>query len=60
MEGWLSSLETVQGRRPSTMASNRRNLEHHVLPRLGGVRLQDLGAEHLNRLYAQLRTTGNR
>lgn len=60
VEGWLSSLETVQGRRPSTMASYRRNLEHHVLPRLGSVRLQDLSAEHLNRLYAQLRTTGNR
>lgn len=42
------------------MASYRRNMAHHVLPRLGHVRLQDLSAEHLNRLYAELRTTGNR
>lgn len=57
--GWLSSLETA-GLRPSTVTSYRRNLSNHVLPTLGGVRLQSLTPLHLDRLYAALRSTGSR
>lgn len=59
VDGWLTSLETVQGRQPSTVASYRRNLRIHVLPALASVRVQDLTPAHLDRLYGQLRTTGS-
>lgn len=60
IEGWLTSLGTVQGRAPSTVASYRRNLRNHVLPTLGNLRVQDLTPAHLDRLYGQLRTTGSK
>jgi len=44
--------------RPTTFTSHERTLAIHVLPRLGGVRLQRLEPEHLNRLYAELREAG--
>lgn len=59
LDGWLISLESVQGRRPSTVASYRRNLTNHVIPVLGGVKLQDLSAGQLDQLYGRLRTTGS-
>ena len=45
---------------PSTFDSYRRNIELHVLPRIGGVPLQKLAAEDLDRLYAELSTDGRR
>lgn len=58
-DGWLDGI-AVAGRRPSTVASYRRNLANHVVPTIGGVHLQALTALHLDRLYATLRTTGSR
>ncbi|WP_018639730.1 site-specific integrase [Parafrankia elaeagni] len=40
--------------RPSTLASYRRNLRLHVLPRIGAVRLQLLDTATLQALYAEL------
>jgi integrase len=44
--------------RPETWEDRRRNLALHVVPRIGGVPLQELGASHLNRLYATLLEEG--
>jgi len=41
-----------------TWDDRRRTLEVYVLPRIGGVRLQELNAAHLNRLYAELLASG--
>jgi integrase len=57
-EEWLISIRTQV--RPSTFDSYRRNIELHVLPDLGGVKLQRLGPEHLDRLYDSLLRTGSR
>ena len=37
-----------------TWNDRRRNLETHVIPALGAIRLQDLNASHINRLYSDL------
>lgn len=49
---WLPSVRaTIQ---PSTFESYERNVRVHVIPRLGGVPLQQLDAPMLNRFYADL------
>ncbi len=45
---------------PSTFDSYRRNIDLHVVPRIGGVPLQKLAAEDLDGLYAALSTAGGR
>jgi integrase len=44
----------------STLASYRRNLDQHVLPRLGHLRLTAVTPEALNILYADLQASGRR
>lgn len=41
-----------------TWSDRRRNLEAHVIRRVGGVALQEFNAAHLNRLYADLLRDG--
>ena len=41
-----------------TWADRKSNLEHHVVPRLGTIPLQDLTPDHLNRMYAELLRDG--
>jgi integrase len=54
-------LPTIQSRvKPSTFDSYRRNLDLHVLPRLGSRQLRQLTASMLNRLYADLLADGHR
>jgi len=55
---WLPAIQASV--RPSSLYSYRRNIELHVLPTLGGVRLQQLTADRLNTLYAELLRSGNR
>lgn len=55
---WLPTMESRV--KPSTFDSYRRNLELHVLPRLGGRQLRQLTPALLNRLYADLLANGNR
>lgn len=45
---------------PATFDSYRRNIELHVIPRIGGVPLQKLAAEDLDGLYASLSSAGGR
>ncbi|MEX2252631.1 MAG: tyrosine-type recombinase/integrase, partial [Thermoleophilaceae bacterium] len=45
---------------PSTYDSYRRNIDLHVIPRIGGVPLQKLAAEDLDGLYAALSSPGGR
>ena len=49
---WLPAVRSTV--RPGTWNSYRTNMERHVIPRIGTVPLQRLGAEHLNGLYAEL------
>lgn len=46
--------------RPSTWHGYCRNIELHVLDRIGRIPLRHLRAEHLERLYAELLTSGQR
>lgn len=47
-------------RKPATIASYRRNLRVHVVPRIGGIRLQALSPLHLDQMYADLLASGNK
>lgn len=42
------------------LANYRQSAECHVIPRLGGVKLQDLTTEHIDRLYRELERQGKR
>lgn len=57
-EHWLPGIRTRV--KPSTFDSYRRNLQIHVLPRLGSLPLQQLTPSTLNRLYGDLMTDGHR
>jgi len=46
--------------RHETWDDRRRNLEQHVIARIGGVHLQELTTAHLNRLYGDLLVDGRR
>lgn len=46
--------------RHETWDDRRRNLEQHVITRIGGVHLQELTTAHLNRLYGELLVDGRR
>ncbi|MEM7093674.1 MAG: site-specific integrase [Actinomycetota bacterium] len=52
VDQWLPAAK--QTLRPSTYSSYERNIRLHVLPVIGGVRVQDLLAPMLNDLYRQL------
>ena len=43
-----------------TRSTYRYHVDHYVVPRVGGIRLQDLRPRDLTELYATLRTTGGR
>lgn len=49
-EHWLPTVRSTT--RPSTWDSYRRYVDQHIVPELGGVLLQQLSAQHLDRLYA--------
>jgi integrase len=51
-ERWLPVI--TGDRRPSTVSIYTSNMKLHVLPKLGGVKLQKLDASMLNRLYVDL------
>lgn len=58
LEIWLPAMSGLL--RPATWESYARNLRVHVLPSLGDVRLQELTALDLDRLYARLLASGHR
>ena len=53
---WLDTASTRL--RPSTAFSYRRNLEQHVIPRIGSTPLQALDAQALNKLFSDLLAPG--
>lgn len=53
---WLPSIRASV--RHSTFDSYERNIRLHVLPRLGGIRLQQLSPDQLNTFYGRLLTEG--
>ena len=44
--------------RPTTFDSYKRQLRLHVIPSIGAIPLQELRADHLDRIYAELLKTG--
>ena len=52
VERWLPARE--QALRPSTFATYRGLVERQILPGLGGVQIQQLTPDHLDRFYADL------
>lgn len=55
-EQWLPTIKSQL--KPSTFDSYRRNIELHVLPRIGGRRLSDLTPPTLNEVYGDLLEAG--
>jgi integrase len=58
VDRWLPAVQAKM--RPSTFASHAAMLRLHVIPRVGHVRLSDLDPAHLNKLYGELLSDGNR
>lgn len=56
IDRWLPGRATSL--RHSTFESYRRNIERHVIPAIGQVKLQQLSADQLDRLYAELLRSG--
>jgi Phage integrase, N-terminal SAM-like domain/Arm DNA-binding domain len=56
IDRWLPMMRTQV--RPTTWDSYRRNLEIHVIPRIGQIALQQLAPDHLDDLYAELLSNG--
>jgi hypothetical protein len=55
---WLRGMRASV--RASTWASYRTNIERHVVPLIGSVRLRELRAVHLNDMYARLLKSGRK
>lgn len=55
---WLPAAKTSV--RPSTWDSYRRNLQLHVLPKIGGLAVQAITPGHLNAIYAELVDRGHK
>jgi integrase len=53
---WLADVEGSL--RPSTVRLYRTAVQSWIVPRIGGVRLQDLSPQHLQRLYRELSESG--
>lgn len=56
LRDWLPVVKSTV--RPGTWSSYRLNMEAHVMPRIGHIPLNQLGALHLNGLYAELLASG--
>lgn len=56
LRDWLPAIQATV--RPGTWTSYRTNMERHVIPRIGHVQLRQVGALHLNALYAELLQSG--
>ena len=56
LQEWLAGVRLELA--PTTAALYRTLIEHHVVPRIGGIRLQQLRPADLTRLYAELLQEG--
>jgi integrase len=57
LDGWLAHIE-LRGRRPTTIAENRRKIEKQIKPRLGNLRLAKLTPGNLNDVYDEWLESG--
>lgn len=57
LDQWLDQL-TARGRRQTTVGGYRQNVEKHIRPALGHIRLKDLGPNDLDRLYTAKQAEG--
>lgn len=55
---WLPAVQSRVG--AGTFDSYSRNVRHHIVPAIGGIRLQALDGGALDRLYRHLATTGHK
>jgi integrase len=53
---WLPAVEPTVG--PLSFARYRQSVNAHIVPRIGGIRLQALSGGHINALYAELERDG--
>lgn len=56
LRAWLDGLSV----KPTSQADYRQSIECYIAPRIGGIRLDRLTPEHLDRLYRGLETNGKR
>jgi integrase len=56
LEQWLAGIRV----KPTTLAGYRQSAEVYAIPRIGGVQLQALTAEHLDAMYRELERSGKR
>jgi integrase len=56
LRAWLDGLSV----KPTSRADYRQSIECYIAPRIGGIRLEQLTPEHLDRLYRSLETNGKR
>jgi len=57
IDHWLTTLP-VTGLRTTTIASYRRKVDSYIKPHLGAIRLQELNAADLDRLYGHMKSLG--
>ncbi|MFN2557988.1 MAG: Arm DNA-binding domain-containing protein [Nitriliruptorales bacterium] len=53
---WIEGVQV----RPTTQARYRQSIERHLIPHIGGIRLQALTADDLDRCYRTLEQSGGR
>jgi integrase len=56
LRAWLDGLSV----KPTSRADYRQSIECYIAPRIGGIRLEQLTPEHLDRLYRGLEANGKR
>src|SRR6056297_16295 len=56
LRAWLDGLSV----KPTSRADYRQSIECYIAPRIGGIRLEQLTPEHLDRLYRSLEADGKR
>jgi integrase len=59
LERWLGHIEQI-GHAASTLHEHRRMVEKIIVPALGTIKLRQLGADDLDRLYGKLTSKGNK
>ncbi len=58
VDKWLPSVKGAGDVRASTYASYELHVRHHIVPRIGQIRLQQLGHADVRRLYSELGEAG--
>jgi integrase len=57
LDSWLEDVVRLN-RRPSTYASYKKNVDKHISPRIGRIKLTDLTPDHVQNLYSSMEKAG--